>query len=367
MCDASLLRSTSGRTDDEIVEAVEELVTAGLLREESDGHLGFALDVLENVTYQSTSLIRRRLLHRRAAEALEALPRSRTDARLATVTSSHLRAAGSDEAAEWFQRSGDLTRAIFASDEAVTSYETAIALGHPDVGRLRLALGELAMSRGDYQTATRELQAAAAQSTGSALALVEHRIGDLNRILGRFELAEESFTRADRYHPEPADLFADWSLLRHRKGDTDSAITLATTALETAESKGETLLISRAFNILAVVSPDPNQAMEYVEKALEMAGSAEPARMAALNNKAHLLAAAGELDNAIELVTEAKTIAERAGYRHHQAALLNHLADLNHQSGQTGEAEKSLTEAVTLFADIASGDWEPEVWLLRQW
>jgi tetratricopeptide (TPR) repeat protein len=98
-----------------------------------------------------------------------------------------------------------------------------------------------------------------------------------------------------------------------------------------------------------------------------MAGSAEPARMAALNNKAHLLAAAGELDNAIELVTEAKTIAERAGYRHHQAALLNHLADLSHQSGQTGEAEKSLTEAVTLFADIASGDWEPEVWLLRQW
>ena len=367
MCDASLLRDTSGRTDDEIVDAVEELVQAGLIREEPDGHLVFTLDVLEGVTYQSTSLIRRRLLHGRAAEALQALPRSQTDARLSTAIAGHLRAAGSEEAAGWFKLSGDLTRAMFANVEAVTSYETAIALGHPDVGRLRLSLGELAMARGDYPTATRELGAAAAHSIGPQLALVEQRLGDLNRILGRFELAEENFTRAGSNHPEPADLYADWALLKHRTGQTDAAIPFAETALEAAEATGDTLLISRAFNILAVVSPDPNQALEYVEKALEMAGSAEPARMAALNNKAHLLAAAGELDNAIELVTEAKTIAERAGYRHHQAALLNHLADLNHQSGQTGEAEKSLTEAVTLFADIASGDWEPEVWLLRQW
>jgi DNA-binding SARP family transcriptional activator len=367
MCDASLLRDTSGRTEDEVVDAVEELVMAGLIREEPDGRLGFTLDILEGVTYQSTSLIRRRLLHRRAAEALEALPRSRTDARLATAAAGHLRAAGSDQAADWFNLSGDLTRAIFANDEAATSYESAIALGHPEVGKLRLALGELAMARGDYQTATRELRAAAAQSTGPELALVEHRLGDLNRILGRFELAEESFTLAEGSHPEPADLYADWALLRHRKGDSESAIPFATTALEAAEADGDKILIARAFNILAVVSPDPATAMAHVDRALEMAGSAEPARMAALNNKAHLLAGAGNLDEAIELVSEAKTIADRAGYRHHQAALLNHRADLEYQSGLKREAQESLTEAVTLFADIDAGDWEPEVWLLRQW
>ena len=36
-------------------------------------------------------------------------------------------------------------------------------------------------------TATREFRAAAAQSSGGQLALAQHRIGDLNRILGRFE------------------------------------------------------------------------------------------------------------------------------------------------------------------------------------
>jgi hypothetical protein len=35
--------------------------------------------------------------------------------------------------------------------------------------------------------------------------------------------------------------------------------------------------------------------------------------------------------------------------------------------GQDDEAAASLTEAVKLFADVDAGDWEPEVWLLREW
>lgn len=367
MCDAPLLRDTSGRTDDEIVEAVEELMTAGLLREETDGHLGFTLDVLESMTYETTSLIRRRLLHRRAAEALESRPRSRTDARLTTAIAEHLRSAGSDDAAEWYRLAGDLARSVFANNEAVASYENAIALGHPDVGELHLSLGELAMARGDYQTATRELRAAASHSGDASLALVEHRIGDLNRILGRFELAEESFERAQADHPEPADLYADWALLKHRTGDAAAAINLANAAVRAAEDMNDEDLLARTLNILGVVTPETEPAMEHIDKALEMVRPTEPARMAALNSKAHLLAGQGEAEAAIPLVTEAIAIADKAGYRHHQAALLNHLADLHHQSGHEKEAELSLTEAVTIFADIDAGDWEPEVWLLREW
>lgn len=367
MCDAQLLRDTSGRTDDEIVEAAEELVNAGILREEADGLLGFTLDVLETVIYESTSLIRRRLLHRRAADALQDRPRSRSDARLASATARHLRAAGSDQAADWYRLAGDLTRAIFANDEAVSAYETAIALGHPDVGVIRLALGELAMARGDYPTAKRELRAAASHTTGPELALVEHRIGDLNRILGRFELAEESFIRSRDDHPSPADLYADWALLDHRTGDTRSALDFARLALEEAEAIGDGERLARALNILGVVTPDSTEAMANIDRALQMVETTDPARMAALNSKAHLLADRGEPESAIPLVEEAIGIADRAGYRHHQAALLNHLADLNHQSGRDEEAEASLTQAVTLFADVAAGDWEPEVWLLREW
>lgn len=367
MCEPELLRDTSGRTDDELVEAVEELVGAGLLREEPEGHLGFTLDVLEKVTYESTSLIRRRLLHRRAAEALQSRARSRSDARLATATAVHLRAAGADGASDWYMHAGDLARSVFANDEAVSAYENAIALGHNDVGRLRLALGELAMARGDYQGAMRELRAAASHSTDESLALVEHRIGDLNRILGRFELAEESFERARPEHPDPTDLFADWALLKNRTGDSEAAIALAKEALEAAEDTGDGERIARALNILGIVTPDHDPAMEHIDEALEILGPTDPGRMAALNNKAHLLAAQGDVESAIDLVQEGIELAARTGYRHHRAALLNHLADLNHQAGREEEAQRSLTEAVTLFADIDTGDWEPEVWLLREW
>lgn len=367
MCDAQLLRDTSGRTDDEVVDAVEDLVTAGLLREEPDGRLGFTLDVLETMTYESTSLIRRRLLHRRAAEAITSRSRSQTDARLATAVAGHMRAAGMDGAADWYRLAGDLSRDVFANDEAVSAYETAIALGYPQVAELHLSLGELAMTRGDYQTATRELRTAASRSKGATLALVEHRLGDVHRIMGRFELAEENFTRARVDHPSPADLFAGWALLRHRVGDQEEARNLATDAVRAAEDSGDEEMLARALNILGVVTADHELAIAHVDKALALAGSSDPGRIAALNTKAHLLADVGDLDAAAPLVSEAIELADRAGHRHHKAALLNHLADLHHHSGRTEQAETALTEAVTLFADLIAGDWEPEVWLLREW
>ena len=364
MCEATLLRDTSGRTEDEIVEAVEELVSSGLLYEQEDGRLGFSLDVLERITYESTSLVRRRLLHRRAAEALESRARTRLDARLATATAGHLRHAGHDDAADWYRLAGDLARGVYANQEAVTAYETAIALGHPEVGSLHLALGELAMAAGEYDTATRELQGAAAQSEGPVLAVVEHRIGDLNRVLGRFDLAEESFDRADAQHPRRSNLYADWALLRHRVGDELGALELARRSQETAQSDEET---ARALNILGLVTREDDTAMSHIDQALSVTHPLDPARMAALNNKAHLIAETGDHETAIGLVGEAIELASRAGYRHQQAALLNHLADLYHRAGRRDEAESALTEAVRIFADIDAGDWQPEVWLLRQW
>lgn len=365
--EASLLRDTSGRTDDEIVDAVEELISAGLLVEEPGGKLGFVLEAMETVVYDTTSLTRRRLLHRRAAEAIAARPRARHDPRLATAVAGHLRSAGSEEAAEWFRIAGDLAREVFAYDEAARSYETAIALGHPEVGRLHLALGELAMARGDYRTAAVELRSAAAQCTGSDLAVVEHRTGDLNRLLGRFDLAEQCFGRARDAHPDPAALNADWAILRHRVGDLDSATRLATESLATAEKRGDERAVARALTMLAMVEPDPAVAMTHVQSALRSAGNDPLPRMSGLNVEATLLAADGAVEEAKARVEEAIDLAGRTGYRHQKAALLDHLADLHHQDGDDQAAEKAQTEAVSLFADVAAGEWEPEVWLLRVW
>lgn len=367
MCEPMLLRETSGRTEDEVVEAVEQLISRHVLEDQGDGNLAFTLDALEAHVYEQTSPIRRNLLHRRAAEALQERPRAKTEARLATGIASQLKAAGSQEAAGWYRLAGDLARRVYANVEAEQLYEDAIALGVRDVGDVRLALGELAMARGDYERAMRELFAAASHLDGSSLALAEHRIGDLHRLLGRFDLADASFTRARRDHPNPAELFADWALLRHRTGRYDEAITFAEQARVESQNSGDHSAFARSLNILGMVTPDRSAAMTYLDEALALTTEDDPARMAALNNKAHLLGEDGETEAARVLVSDAIAISEKLGLRHHRAALYNHLADLNQQAGFRDEAERSLTHAVTIFADIDAGEWEPEIWLLRQW
>jgi tetratricopeptide (TPR) repeat protein len=351
-----------------VVEAVEELVEAGLLRElpESDV-LGFTLDALERITYESTSLVRRRLLHRRAARAMSERGHARTDAGLAAAIAAQHGAAGDPEAAGWYRLAGDLARSIYANESARGFYETSLALGHSDMAGVRLALGELAMTAGDYAGARRELTLAAAHAGPDHLGLIEHRTGEVERLLGRFEIAEEHFQRAIESHPAPAAVYSDWSLLAHRIGDTHKATDLAAKAREAAEGEAEPGQLSRVRNILAVVTADRDQALEHVEHALRLAGDDSILRMAALNNMALLVSDSGDHDRAIGHLEEAIVIAERTGHRHREAALWNHLADLHHRSGRESDARDSLNRAVSLFAEVDAGDFEPELWLLSRW
>jgi DNA-binding SARP family transcriptional activator/tetratricopeptide (TPR) repeat protein len=368
MCDSNLLRETSGRTEGEVVDAVEELVAAGLLREIPDGDgLSFNLDAVERMTYESTSQVRRRLLHRRAAASLADRPNSTSDPRLAVAVASQLERAGSPEAAEWYRLAADLSRRVYAHAEARSLYEKALGLEHADPAAIHLALGEIAMSVGDYDRALRELNAAAALATGDLLGLAEHRLGEVQRLLGRFEFAEEHYERALPLHPQVAEVHADWALLRHRTGDPSGALHHAEQAVTAAAATGNAEQLSRAHNILGVVSLDQATAMSHLEEAMRLAADDDLLRMAALNNRALLLSSAGQDDAAVDLIEEAVAIATRTGNRHREAALHNHLADLHHRAGREPEAEEELMRAVSLFADVDTGDPEPEVWLLRQW
>ncbi len=368
ICDAGLLRETSGRTDEEVVEAVEELVGVGLLREVPEsGGLSFTLDALERVAYEATSLVRRRLLHRRAARALAERGRASTDPGLAAAVAAQYQAAGEPEAASWYHVAGNLARAVYANDSARGFYEASLALGDHDAAGLRLALGELAMTAGDYDRARQELTVAEALAGPETMGLIEHRLGEVERLLGRFDLATNHFEMALTDHPAPGFVLADWALLAHRTGDAEKALEMASRALKVVENGGQPSQMSRVHNILAVVTPDTDQALDHAVKAIALAGDDDLLRMAALNSRALLLADVGEVDSAVELVVEAIEIAGRTGHRHREAALWNHLADLQHLAGREDESRASLTKAVSLFADIDSGDLEPELWLLSRW
>lgn len=366
-CTLDLLRETCGRSEEEVTTAVEALVAKRILGLESGGGFGFALDSLENLVYEETNLVRRRILHRRAALALQSSPRSSSDPVLAMSIARHHQQAGEEDmAAERYVIAGDLAQDVFASDEAIDAYRSAIALGYPDLHRVHLQLGEALLFKGLFTKALAEFQKAAARSRGSARALAEHRIGEANRRLGRVEAAVDHFELAQPDHPDPVALHCDWALAAVRAGDLKGAreqADRAVVAADKTDSRGR----SRALAVLGMVSGHKAEARSALIESLDLAGTDRILRMAALNALGYSYAQSGEERVARGYLEEALAIAQEIGDRHREAALWNHLADLHHRAGRTEDAEKSLTEAVKLFVEVEPGSWEPEVWLLTQW
>src|SRR5262249_1440242 len=108
--DLALVRGTSGRSDDQAVAAIEELVRPRIGRElHPDGtSYDFAHATFRDAAYEATSLARRRLLHGRAADLLRTEATGRDDPGRLALVAGHERAAGRDaEAARSFREAGE--------------------------------------------------------------------------------------------------------------------------------------------------------------------------------------------------------------------------------------------------------------------
>ena len=364
-----LLRAVSGRSPDEVVDAVEQLMQVGILREAADGDgVEYALGMAQQLIYEETSPVRRQLLHGRAAAALSEQLHAADDARTATAVANHLKLSDTPaDATAWFLRAGDLAREVFAYSEAEEAYRAALALGAEPQDTLHLALGDLEVIVGRHRQALAEFQVAATTTDAATRALAEHRMGEAHRSLGHFDLAGRHFELAEEHHPRPWLLHADWALLYFRLGAVGDAAAMGTRAVKEASEFGDDKALARAENVLGIVTDDVDKAEAHLRRSLQLAGADPMLRMAALNSLAYRIGRAGNEAEAVTLVEEALELAQRIGDRHREAALHNHLADLYHRKGDDDASEQALLAAVRLFADLEPGSMEPEVWLLSQW
>ncbi len=154
----SILRHASGRSEEETIDAVEELMHRGLVREVA-GRTGpsirydFTHGRIRDVAYASTSLARRRLIHRRAADALRMDPPGpdRDDLARYALIAAHEREAGrTAEAAVAFVEAADRAEAVFANREAIDLLSSALALDAVDGTAAHARIGELRSRLGEY-------------------------------------------------------------------------------------------------------------------------------------------------------------------------------------------------------------------------
>ena len=257
--DLGTVRHASGRSEGETVDALDDSLRRGLVRESGAG-FDFAHGGLRDLAYESTSVTRRRLLHRRVADALRLdLAKSGRDdlARLALIAAHEREGGRSAEAAEAFRLAGARAAAIFANREAIEHDEAALSLGHPDVAGLRAAIGRLRTRLGDYAGAITALEAAAAAADEASLPGIEHAIagahlrrGDLVAAARHLDAALDGATEPDFV----ARVLVDRSIVLRLGGDGPGALAAAEAALDAAVRAHDTAAIGAAHRSLGLIA-----------------------------------------------------------------------------------------------------------------
>ncbi len=385
--DFDTLQVTSGRSEVECIASLETLAGLGLVREQKSAQpaqleYDFSHEKLRTLLYDETSLARRRLLHRRVAEALIGRRERLAAGVLAIQIARHAQLGGQEAlAAEYFRRAGDYARSLYANTEALSAYQSALALGYPQPADLYQQIGDLQTLMGEYTDAISSFEAAAALCPTGCAALVEFKLANVHHRLGQWDLADSHFQASfeqfggDTGDPQMlAPLFADWSRTAHDHGQPGRAVELAQRSLVLAEKTGERRALAQAHNILGILArsqAQPEVAVGHLQLSLEIARSLQDlgAQTAALNNLAQLYQDQQDLGRAIQLVQSALELCTQQGDRHRQAALLNHLADLYHEAGQPELAMENLKKAVVLFSQIGqkAETQQPEIWMLTEW
>ena len=114
------LLSTAGNTDSEnAVRALDELWHKRIVREQGTNNYDFTHDKLREVAYAQISVPQRRLLHRRVAQALEAMHDEDLDAVSGQLAAHYERAGMIEQALPYFQRAAAVARRVYAIEDAI--------------------------------------------------------------------------------------------------------------------------------------------------------------------------------------------------------------------------------------------------------
>jgi predicted ATPase len=165
----SVLVQASGQNEEAVVRGLDELWQKRIVREQGQDKAlayDFSHDKLREQVYTSLSPASRCLLHRRTAEAFQAVYKEDLDGVSGQVAAHYERAGLPEHAIPFYQRAGEVARRIYANVDAVNAFEHAIALLKADIpGQTQWAswdikaevyesLGEVFTEMGRYQEAS---------------------------------------------------------------------------------------------------------------------------------------------------------------------------------------------------------------------
>ncbi len=118
-----------GNANSEIAErALDELWHKRIVREHGANSYDFTHDKLREVAYAEISAPQRRMLHRRVAQAMEAMSASDLDAVSGQIASHYERAGMIEQALPYYQRAAAMAQRVYANEDAISLLSRSLEL-----------------------------------------------------------------------------------------------------------------------------------------------------------------------------------------------------------------------------------------------
>lgn len=253
-----LLTEASDLDSDAMIGAVDELWRRRIIREQTPASYDFFHDLLREAAYREISPVRRRLLHRRVAEALELIHDGDPEA-AAAIADQYERADHPARAMPYQVRAAERATRVFANQKAIRHYRRAAELvRHLPAGRDRDA-SELAIRHAMAAPLTAQYGYASTELQG-----VLERVRDLAERQGDTRLQALSLV----------GLFA----VRYVQGHTTESYEIANRSLALGQSHPD--MVGQAH--LAVAGSATSlgrheQSLPHFQLAQELCYDAEPA------------------------------------------------------------------------------------------
>ena len=167
------LTSASQQNEEQLLDALDEAVGAQLISAGSDDSFAFTHDKIREVLYEELNPIRRRRLHRLAAEGLER-NRGATYCAVEKLAHHYIQAGDYERGLEFAKKAAHEAERVFAFDEAVAAYgrardcAEALGLTEEQVAQEE-SIGKAYMLHGDTIPAAEHFERALALATDPAV------------------------------------------------------------------------------------------------------------------------------------------------------------------------------------------------------
>jgi class 3 adenylate cyclase/tetratricopeptide (TPR) repeat protein len=348
--------------DDDVWARLADLVDPG-----PGGTMRFRNTLVRDAAYEGLPYRRRRELHSRVGEAIEATAGVALSEELGALALHFHEAQRWDKAWEYSRMAGDRALAIYANVEAARFYERAVAAaGHlRQVSRAERAsawrrLGTVRERAGAFGPAFAALRQATRLLADDPVARAEvHERRALVRVrVGAYPLALREVALGSRLVQSPdepgavrarARLAALRGEIRLLQGHAREALTLAEQALHDAERVDELEAMGRAYSVLDGAHQMLGQPALAVHERKALVIYAELDRLGAVANIEMNLGVQaysdGRWDEAVDWYTRARADALNAGDRKTAALAAANLGEVLVSRGALDQAEAVLGDA----------------------